>query len=259
MEFKLGKTPAREDAVKLKLGAYLNAPSLPEVPKAFGYGSPGSKATRVQNWRMLGNANYGDCVWAGAAHETMVWRALAGYAPPLYTDTVVLWDYAAVTGFNPKDPTTDQGTDLQTAAAFRQKTGTADASGLKHKIDIYAALRVGDEDQIALAANLFGAVGIGVALPSTAMDQFHSVEPWSVVNGGSPLGGHYLPVIGRNSKGNFLAVTWGRLTAIEPGWFAKYMDEGLAYISLESLGAKGLSPDGFDLQALLADFKTLTS
>jgi hypothetical protein len=28
----------------------------------------------VAHWGMLGNDHYGDCVWAGAAHETMLWN-----------------------------------------------------------------------------------------------------------------------------------------------------------------------------------------
>jgi len=259
VEFKLGKAPARPDATKLKLGTYLSATNLPEVPLVFGYGSPNSKATRVQNWRILGNDIYSNCVWAGAAHETMVWRALAGFVPPLYTNTVVLWDYAAATGFDPKKPETDNGTDLQQAAAYRRKTGTADASGLRHKIDIYAALRVGDVDEIALATHLFGTVGIGVDLPNSAMDQFNRVEPWSVVSGSTSIGGHYFNVCGRNSLGNYLVVTWGRLHAVEPSWLAKFMDEGLMYSTFESLNSKNLSPDGFDYQTLMKDLKAITA
>ena len=251
--FKLGKTPARPGAIKLRFGTYFSAAELPAVPLAFGH------PWLVQAWRMLGNDLYGDCVWAGAAHETMLLKADAGYPVPLFTNTAVLGDYSAVTGFRTSDPSTDQGTDVQVAAAFRQKTGILDASGQRHTIDVYTALEVGNLDEIALAAFLNGAVGVGVNLPSNAIDQFKAAEPWSIVAGAGSEGGHYVPVVGRNSLGNFLCVSWGRLQAITPAWLAQNMDEGVAYLSLERLTAKGLSPQGYDAATLKSDFQTVTA
>ena len=252
MILKLGKKAARPEAVKLKLGNYINFAELPRVAEIIG-----NAATWPANWRVLANDKYGDCFWAGSAHEVMVLKAEAGDMVPLFTDRVVLQDYSDCTGFKASVPSSDAGTDMQTAAAYRQKTGIIDCSGLRHTIDIYTALKVGDVDQLALATALFGAVGVGVDFPSTAMDQFHQAEPWSVVSGAKSEGGHYVPCIGRNSQGNFLCVTWGRLQAFTPAWFIKYNDEGLCYVSLERLNAQKLSPNGFDQAALMADFNAL--
>ena len=89
LPFKLGKKPARPGAVKFKLA---------------------------------------NCVWAGAAHETMLWNKEAARTIT-FNDQSVLKDYSAVTGFNPNDPNTDQGTDMQVAASYRRKTGVHDAAG----------------------------------------------------------------------------------------------------------------------------------
>jgi hypothetical protein len=35
------------------------------------------------------------------------------------------------------------------------------------------------------------------------------------------------------------------------------MDEGVAYMSLERLNAKGLSPQGYDEAALVADYRAI--
>ena len=51
--FKLGKTPARPGAIKLRFGTYFSAAELPAVPLAFGH------PWLVQAWRMLGNDLYG--------------------------------------------------------------------------------------------------------------------------------------------------------------------------------------------------------
>lgn len=252
--FKTGKKPARPDAVKLKFSSYFTAAELPIVPVAFG------RPWLVRQWGLLGNDLYGDCVWAGAAHETMLLKADAGFAAPSFMIRDVLADYSAVAGFDPKNPnTTDNGTDVQAAAAYRQKTGIGDANGNRHQIEIYTSLRVGDLAELALATFLNGVAGVGVDLPASAEDQFNAAEPWTVVKGDTSVGGHYIPCVGRNSAGNFLFVSWGKLQAATPAWVQEHMDEGIVFLSQERLSAKGLSPQGYDATALAADFKEVTA
>ena len=69
MTFKLGKKPARPGAVRLKLASYTNAAALPPLPASFGHDA----IIGARGWGMLANDRYGDCVWAGAAHETMLY------------------------------------------------------------------------------------------------------------------------------------------------------------------------------------------
>lgn len=235
---KLGKRPARPEAVTFKFATFFDATALPTPPIAFGHYSVGSP------WGMLGNDQYGDCVFAGAAHETMVWD-LTGGQPVTFSDISVLADYAAVTGFNPSDPNTDQGTDMQVAASYRRKTGVLDAEGHRHLIDSYVAIDPGALDQLALATYLTGAAGVGLRLPSSAEGQFEAHQPWTVVPGDTIVGGHYVPCVGRNANGDFLVVTWGRLHAMTPEFYEAYCDEAMAYISIESL-RNNLSPEGFD-------------
>ena len=58
-----------------------------------------------------------------------------------FNNQSVLKDYSAVTGFNPNDPNTDQGTDMQVAASYRRKTGVLDAAGKRHKVIAYLVFR----------------------------------------------------------------------------------------------------------------------
>jgi hypothetical protein len=183
LPLKLGKKPARPGAVKFKLATYLAKSKLPTPPKVFGH-----EALIGANWEMLGNDQYSDCVWAGAAHETMLWNKEAARTVTFNNQTV-LKDYSAVTGFNPKDPNTDQGTDMQVAASYRRKTGVLDANGKRHKVVAYLALPPGNPDQLALAIYLFGATGIGIKFPNTAIDQFNAGKPWDVVKNAKIKGG----------------------------------------------------------------------
>jgi hypothetical protein len=181
----------------------------------------------------------------------MVWSSEGGLPTTQFTSAGVLSDYSAVTAFTPNNQTTDQGTDMQVAAAYRQKIGLVDAFGNRHKIDAYSALNRGDVDQIASAAWLFGAVGIGVQCPSSMQVQFQAGQPWSIVPGDTIVGGHYVPLVGRNSAGNFVVITWGRLQAVTPAWLETYCDEGIAYLSLEVLNkTSGKTPEGYNLDAL---------
>lgn len=246
MRYALGKLPARPEAVALKFSAIFSASRLPAPPSGrFG------KPWLVKQWGMLDNDTIGDCVLATAAHDTMLWRAEAALPEAPFVDKLgscagtVLADYSAITGWRADDPSTDVGTDMQQAASYRRRVGILDANGVRHKTDAYVALRVGDIDQLRLAVDIFGSVDIGVRLPSSAMDQFDHAEPWHVVPDTGTDGGHCVSCVASNSAGNLLAVTWGRLQAMTDSWLHRYMDEGIASLSLERLHDK-VSPRGYD-------------
>lgn len=246
---KLGKTPARENSVTFKLAQYMPKAVMPAAPSSVS-----ASKYYPKSWGMLGNDNFGDCVWAGAAHETMVWNNEAKKSV-LFNDDVVLSDYATVTGFNRNDPNTDQGTDMQVAASFRRKTGVLASDNTRHKVAAYLALNKGDVEQLKKAVYLFGAVGIGIEFPASAMDQFNAGKPWSVVSGSQIEGGHYVPVVGYN-KTYLYVVTWGKVQRMTWAFFKKYNDESVVYLSQEML-TNGKTPSGFDLAQLQADLQTL--
>lgn len=240
MLYKTGKKPARPDAVQLKFASYFRvAGKLPPVPLRFG------DPSLVPSPGFLGNDQWGDCAWADADHGTMMVNASLGKTVS-FTAADALADYGS-TGFTPTNPATDQGTDLQQCAEYRQKTGVIDAAGNRHKIDIYTALRAGELDELALAGYLYKAVSVGVMLPASAQDQFNMGMPWTVVPGEQGRDGHAITFIGRNSLGNYLFFSWGRLQAATPEWLQAYMDEGIAFIATEQATA-----------ALLDDFKQVT-
>jgi hypothetical protein len=158
----------------------------------------------------------------------MLWNREAGRIIA-FNDQGVLKDYSAVTGFNPKDPSTDQGTDMHVAASYRRKTGVLAVHGKRHKAIAYLALAPGNPDQLALAIYLFGATGIGIKFSNTAMDQFNAGKPWDVSKNAKIEGGHYIPGVGRDAKGNIVVVIWGKIQLMTPRFYTKYCDEVAAY------------------------------
>jgi intein/homing endonuclease len=185
MKYQFGKLPARPDAIELKLGDVLNASKLPTPPKSFGHVTSMPNG----NWFMLGNDQKSNCTIAGGNHEHMLWTMAGGVPRARFTTRDSYSDYFALTGGD------DSGLDMQTVCSYRQKIGLLDATGVRHKIDAYADLNPGDLDQLALAAWLFGAAGVGVSCPSSMQDQFENGEPWSVVAGDTIKGGHYIPCL----------------------------------------------------------------
>jgi hypothetical protein len=251
--FKLGKKPARPWGAPgdtFRLASYLaGTVSLPIVPAAFGH------QNLIGEWGMLGNDRYGDCVWAGAAHETMLYNKEAG-GTVTFTEADVLADYAAVTGFVLGDPSTDQGSDVQDAAAYRRKTGVIDSNGKRHTIAAYLALEPSNLNHLLTAAYLFSAVGIGLNLPASAIDQAKQGTIWDVVPGSPTEGGHYIPLVGRLTDGLLVGVSWGRQQLFTERFFQTFCDEAVAYVSAEDL-VNQKSPDGFAYADLVADLAAL--
>jgi hypothetical protein len=251
MAVKLGKKPFVKDHRDLLYKNYIDKTVLPPFPTSFGH------QNLINNWGMLGNDSVGDCVIAGADHETMLWTK-EGSTEAIFTAANAISDYSAITGYNPKDPNSDQGTDPRTAYLYRQKTGLIDANGNRHKIGAFLALDQTNLNEVLEAAYLLSAVGIGIQFPASAMNQFNAGLPWTVVSGSPIEGGHYVPVFGYD--GTYLyCLTWGKVQKITKGFFTTYCDEAWAILSQEFLNKQGVSPEGFNLSQLQADLAAISN
>lgn len=243
MPLRFGMQEWREDTIKLKFGDFIDRKRLPKVPKAYGH----IKSNDV-TWQMLANDQYGDCVIAGACHEVMTWALATKRPMPVFNNQVVVNQYLALTGG------ADNGLDPIATAKWRATAGLEDAGGGIHKVKAFASI---DKDSdLDLAAYIFGACGCGFLVPDSAMAEFDAGKPWSSTKEApNPAHGHYVPLVGRNSKGLRFVVTWGRLQAITDAFWAKYFVGGVAYFSLEYVLASGASPEGIkeaDLDAAIA-------
>jgi hypothetical protein len=245
----LGKRPATSDPRDLQFAEYVRPEALPPPPPTFGHDG----LIETNSWRMLGNDVAGDCVWAGAAHETMLWKAEVKQAAH-FSAASVLSDYSAFTGYDPVSGANDDGTNVREALGYRRSTGILDANGRRHKILAYVALTPGDMTQLWQALYLFGAVGIGFEFPESAWADFDAGRKWSVIDGSRIDGGHYVPVVARRDGVRF--VTWGVETAMTKAFYKTYCDEAWAILSNEPI-VNQRSPEGFDLATLRADLALL--
>lgn len=253
-QYKLGKSGHQPDARDLKLADYFKDSNLPEPPERFGH----DKLIQHDAWGVLGNDEYGDCVWAGAAHETMLWNLYGNRSEQIaFTTQGVLSDYSAVTGFSPDIPDSDQGTYTRQALDYRRTTGIVDAQGKRHTIEAYVALEPGNTAQLFQALYIFGTVGIGIQFPDTAMMQFHLNERWHPEPLAQIKGGHYIPAVGR--RNGIHIVTWGQDRIMSKSFYEEYCDEVYVALSTEMLDSLGRSNIGLDITQLRDDLGQVTA
>jgi len=254
--FKYGKTDAEyRPTDRLFTDFRVASQASLVVPSVFGHGNS------FTNWGMLGNDKWGDCVFAGSAHEVELLTNLAagGKVNQVVTpfdEKAVLSDYAAVTGFDYSEET-DQGTNVHDALDYHKSTGIIDSNGKRHKIVAYVSLEPGNIEHLIHALYIFEAVGIGFQVPRSAEEQFSRGQVWQVVPGESEIvGGHYVPLVGVPAVGNLACVTWAKRQVMTDGFFKKYCDEAYAYITQDELNRKTQTNwGGFDWQNLQEDLQ----
>jgi len=195
------------------------------------------------------NDRLGDCVVAAEAKHERSWTQNATGTACIVTDAQILDVYEKGAGYNPNDPSTDQGWDLLSALAYWQKNGIAG-----HKIGAYVAINPKHHMMVRAASYLFGGIYIALALPSTAQDE----TVWSATS--APLyswGGHCVTqqaVLADRP----VCRTWGYAQPMTWAFWDKYCVEAYAIISPDYLNG-GKTIAGLDIAALNADLQVVRS
>jgi hypothetical protein len=233
---------------RVKLAPAVDKTTLPVPPASVNW------FDKVIVWPMYGNDQWGDCVEAEIGHHEEVLTSYGSGTAMMVTDDDVIKAYSAITGFNPNDPNSDQGTVIQDAMNYWRKTGIAG-----RKITAFAQVDVNDETEMKTALALFGPLSGGMNFPASAMDQFNSGRPWDIVkNDGGLEGGHCVCIVGYDSSWVY-CITWGAVQKMTWAFFRKYFDELWAPISTEWANEKtGLTPEGVDLSVIGDQFSQLT-
>jgi hypothetical protein len=241
-----GKKPPKFHPKTLLLRDYLPAalPS-PEAKRAWEY----SVSDRTWAASMLGNDQVGNCVIAAMLHYIMAAQANVG-KPITFTTQQALDLYSAITGYNPANPSTDQGTAWTDALAYWQTTGCCG-----HKILGWAALDISSLDAIKQGISIFGGVLIGTTITQSMEDQFRNRQPWNTPITGSVLGGHGIPWLGYGRHGQ-TCITWGSRQQMDQAALSQ-VDEAYIVVTQDWLDAQGKSPSGMDLDTLTANLTAL--
>jgi hypothetical protein len=242
---KLGKKKAKHDPRTLMLAKYITKLPPPLVSVDW--------TKKVSNLGMMLNDNLGDCTCADCGHMIQTWTANSGtqVIPP---DSQVLNAYEVSCGYDPSDPSTDQGgVELDVLTNWQQGQIFSD-----HPIMAFVAIQTQSASEIKDCVSLFGGCYIGIQLPITAQDQ----TVWSVVPGagsdGAPgsWGGHAVPIVAYDSR-MVTVVTWGSLLQATWEFMSTYLDEGYGVLSKDWLTRSGIAPSGFDLTQLQIDLQAV--
>jgi hypothetical protein len=242
-QFKLGRlsSPPEMLAKAPKLSAYLDD-QLPSPPAIY------QSVTNISDWGMLGNDQLGDCTAAGAGHLEMVWTDQVSGTPRTVTTDEVIKFYE-LQGYDPSDPSTDQGANMMDVLASWHSDGLAG-----DKIAAYARVALEDHT-VEQAIALFGGAYIGVNLPNSAIQQFGNGQDWDVVDDdGGIAGGHCVVLVGYDESGATV-VTWGRTVKASWDWLRKYTEE--AWAVLPSEYEEG-TVNGFNFSQLSGDLVLLS-
>lgn len=236
IDLKRGKKPATSSLKDLHLRDFVAADELPTSYPHPNFGN----GLRFANWGMLGNDEVGDCVPACRAHLVRMDTSIGAVPTARFTTASVIGEYEVVGGYNPKDASTDQGTDPRAMCSYMRKTGLLDADGKRHKIGAYLALDPGNPIEALQATWIFGGFALGFECTQSAMDQFDGHEVWDYVGDTDIIGGHEVAGVGTfNWKERLTVVSWARRQEMTFSFLKRYNDESWVWVSEEILSAGG--------------------
>ena len=222
---------------------------LPEPPPAVAW-----YKGLFRTWGMGGNDRFGDCVFAGAAHFEMLVSKLAG-RPIDPTTEQILHEYALATGFDPRDPSTDNGA-VESQILRRWK----EVGMFGRTIDGFIGINPESQTQLKDAVWLFGASLLGIELPVSAQSQ----QVWDVPLGGpkgdgapNSWGPHCTLLVGAGRRGVTM-ITWGQEKQATWEFMRTYCEEAYAILSPDWIIEKTQSsPGGVPLASLHRDLRAI--
>jgi hypothetical protein len=242
---RLGKKAPKRDLRTLMLAKYTTA--LPPSPSVVDWSG------KINNLGVMLNNNLGDCTCAGIGHIIQTWTSQTT-GQVIVSDADILNLYEKACGYNPADPSTDQGgVEIDVLNYWKSNPIS------NHALDAYCAIDTSIRDDVYDSIWLFGAAYIGVALPISAQTQ----ETWDVAGDGKTgsaepgsWGGHAVPVVAVMPEG-LICITWGQFKHLTWNFWHTYCDEAYACLSKDWAVANGKAPSGFDWAALDEDLKAL--
>ncbi|HVN14608.1 MAG TPA: hypothetical protein VMT73_02620 [Anaerolineales bacterium] len=240
---KLGRRPPK-NAPALRLATFLTG-IIPDHPTSEDY------LNKLQNWKMLGNDQYGDCVavtWANTRRFVTAWLSTEDY--PGMDQVIALYKTQ-----NPNFPSQDDGMDIQTCLEYLHNTGGPDGV----KAVAFAKVDYTNLDEVKAALAVFGSVWLGVNVLKANMTEFDNGQPWDYVPGSPDDGGHSVISGGYlgASTDDVRFITWAQETGFTDNFWNKQVEEAWVVIWPEHLGTVEFQ-QGVNLQQLAADYKELT-
>lgn len=242
--YQLGKLAAKQDKRTLKLKSFLGP--LPPIPDSYVFPGTGIPTP------VFANDQYGDCVIAGRAHQTLRFEFIEQQKIISVNDADVVDQYFAETGG------IDSGLIvLESLKKWRKEGWRVGGSkffswrwgGRVYDIYAFAALNYTDRAEVKAGIYLLTGIGAGLRLPISAYAQFEGGQAWSRVSGATgekgTWGGHYVYIDGYSPQG-LTGITWGRRQWMSWDFFQAYCDEAYAIVDNRDRWLGDRSPINID-------------
>lgn len=244
---KLGRRPPK-NAPALRLSSILTG-VVPVHPVAADH------LSRVRNWSMLGNDQYGDCGPVSVANSralTTLYLTDTEHYPTL-DDVFDLYRRSGNPNFDPETGVDDNGVVMQDMLDAVHKGGIAGTTCVA-----YAKVDVSNLDEVRAAISIFGYLLLGVDLQAAQQQQTDSglwdYQRSSEWGGHAVLAGSYTSA----STGRDLAVvTWAEVVGLTDSFCTHQCEEAWVLIWPEHLGSEAFQ-EGVDLASLADAYKALT-
>lgn len=207
---------------------------------------------------MLLNDRIGDCAEAAYAHALQIWSLNAGKPELTEPDSAVEALYETQ-GYRPGMPGPGPGTVLQSLLAFLARSpAVAGLPGLAAFIELDPT----NDADIDRAIYECGLVYVGLNVPryfqdwldTGAVPQTWACEPWG---NGTIVGGHCVIAVGYGDTRR-RAVSWGSTDYwMTHSFWARYVEECYALVSLEWIEATGRTPLGLTVAQLTQQMEAI--
>jgi hypothetical protein len=242
MNFKFGKLPRHFDPRIQKLRSLYSNVLAP--PKSCDW------TKGVKQFGMMLNDSLGDCTCAAVYHARQIWTLNAS-TENTQPDSSVLALYEKACGYNPNDPSTDQGGVEQNVLSYLLNHGAPLANGQVDKIIAFAEVNQLNLSEVMTAIYEFGLAYIGFQVPQSIFDSNGSPKSvWDFEDENSPiLGGHAVILPGYDESG-LTVISWGQLYKMTPRFLQAYCEESYAIVSKDWIKASGKTPLGLTIQQL---------
>ena len=161
-------------------------------------------------------------------------------------DSCVLQAYEEACGYNPADPSTDQGGIEQNVLAWAMNTGLPMPDGSRHKIGPYGEIDPRNLDDVKRVIAECGYCYIGI----NCLNSWTQAPPGSILDWDDSgfAGGHCVGLGGYDEQSMFDVATWGsgryRMT---PYAFQRVTDEAYYIIDSSFVAATGKTPFGLSM------------
>ena len=245
---RLGKQAAFFHPFTPKFSHLMASAALPPPPMSVDY----TKRIAFDGWPMFDNDTIGDCTVAAVGHLIELYTSYTKPKPIIMSNAEVIDVYSAVSGYNPDDPSTDNGAVEQTVLTYWMNHGVKIGSHTD-RIAGFAKVNPMNPTELKYATWWFGGLYIGLAMPLS----WQTATAWNMPsnldgnNAPGSWGGHAVPVVAYNS--NYLTVvTWGMLMHMDWEAYQTYCDESWAVINADFVNSQGVTPAHFDWPYLLA-------